>query len=132
MFSGRRTSTALVQLIRVGEAEAAGIHVGNRCEVPLASGSKARGVVAFVGAFAKRDTFVVAFSQLILSAGHTDLAPGFWVGVKLDEPVGDSNGSVKSRPYFACLEKFGLFARPATVQVGDFPELGLDLSEDEM
>jgi tubulin-folding cofactor B len=31
-----------------------------------------------------------------------ELGPGYWIGVQLDEPSGDSNGSVKGKAYFEC------------------------------
>ncbi len=53
-----------------------------------------------------------------------ELAPGYWVGVVLDEPTGDSNGTVKGKSYFETpggSTKYGLFVRPLELQVGDFP-----------
>jgi len=89
---------------------AAGMKVGDRCEVTL--GGK-RGVVQYVGKIPQ-------------------IAPGWWVGVQYDEPVGKNDGSVKGRRFFECGDKYGGFLRPDKLQVGDFPELDdLDLTDDE-
>ncbi|PKA64763.1 ribosomal RNA methyltransferase Nop2 [Apostasia shenzhenica] len=77
-----------------------GIKVGNRCEVE--SGGK-RGVVKFVG---KAEA----------------VAPGFWIGVQLDEPLGKHDGMVRGRRYFECPPQHGLLLRPDKVKVGDYPE----------
>lgn len=50
------------------------------------------------------------------------LKPGFWVGVRFDEPVGKSDGSVKGVRVFECEKLYGGFLRPDQVQVGDYPE----------
>lgn len=80
--------------------EAAKISVGDRCKcLPgdrLAS-------VQFVGRLAA-------------------LKPGYWVGVKFDEPVGKGDGSVKGQRVFQCLPNYGGFLRPDQVEAGDFPE----------
>lgn len=53
------------------------------------------------------------------------------MGIKLDEPTGDCNGSIKGfKPLFECANKFGLFVRPSQVEVGDYPELD-EFDEDE-
>eukprot|EP00246_Nothoceros_aenigmaticus_P009283 TRINITY_DN24697_c0_g1_i1.p1 TRINITY_DN24697_c0_g1~~TRINITY_DN24697_c0_g1_i1.p1 ORF type:complete len:273 (-),score=59.24 TRINITY_DN24697_c0_g1_i1:93-911(-) len=80
--------------------QAACIHVGDRCEVD--PGAK-RGLVLFVG---KAEA----------------LAPGFWVGVQYDEPVGKHDGLVRGHRYFSCPQGFGAMLRPDKVKVGDFPE----------
>lgn len=83
------------------------IKLGDRCEVE--PGAK-RGVVKFVG---KADT----------------VAPGFWVGVHLDEPLGKNDGMVKGKRYFTCPPQHGTLVRPDKVKVGDYPER--DPLEDE-
>jgi len=88
--------------------EAGKIKLGDRCEVTL--GGK-RGEVKYVGKIPQ-------------------IAPGFWIGVQYDEPVGKNDGSVKGRRYFECPPKYGGFLRPDKLQVGDFPELD-DLFTDD-
>ncbi len=81
------------------EEEASQIEIGSRC---LLGDGFRRGEIKFVG--------------MIKEMGH-----GFWVGVKLDEPLGDSNGSVKGNQFFQCEDKYGVIVRPDYVKLGDFP-----------
>ncbi len=93
------------------EEEASKISIGDRC---LLGDGFRRGEVIFVG--------------IVKELGH-----GFWVGVKLDEPLGDSIGIVKGTSYFECEDKYGTFVRPTYVKVGDFPPEDLfDAEEDEI
>ncbi|KAG6421892.1 hypothetical protein SASPL_118451 [Salvia splendens] len=78
----------------------ANIKVGDRCQVEV--GEK-RGNVKFVG---QAET----------------LAPGFWVGIQYDEPLGKHDGMVKGKRYFECPPLCGGMVRPDKVKVGDFPE----------
>lgn len=84
-----------------------------------------RGTVRYVGPFdpnAGPDDDVLLKSQ--------DNAA--WVGVEFDEPVGKNDGSVKGgRRYFRCRNRHGGFVKAEKVEVGDFPELGLEDLEDE-
>ena len=50
---------------------------------------------------------------------------GTYVGIQLDEPLGDCSGMGK----FECLPKFGVFVNILEVEVGDFPELEMSSSE---
>ncbi|XP_077241443.1 tubulin-folding cofactor B-like isoform X2 [Tasmannia lanceolata] len=85
------------------------IKVGDRCEVE--PGGK-RGVVKFVGR-------------------AENIAPGFWVGIQYDEPLGKHNGIVKGKCYFDCPPLHGALLRPDKVKVGDFPECD-PFEEDEI
>jgi len=88
---------------------ASGMKVGDRCEVTV--GGK-RGEVKFVGKIPA-------------------IAPGWWIGVQYDEPVGKNDGSVKGNQFFTCPPKYGGFLRPDKLKVGDYPELDDFLSEEE-
>lgn len=82
---------------------AATIQIKSRCKLE----SGARGQICYVGKI-------------------PDLGPGFFVGVRLDEPFGTSSGTVKGVKYFQADNKYAVFARPNTLQIGDFPVLDLD------
>ncbi|KAF3677843.1 Tubulin-folding cofactor B [Capsicum annuum] len=81
--------------------------IGDRCEVEP---GERRGTVKFVG---RAET----------------LAPGFWVGIKFDEPAGKHDGMVKGKRYFECPPLHGAMVRPDKVKIGDYPEK--DPFEDE-
>mmetsp|Transcript_76362 Transcript_76362/g.223947 ORF Transcript_76362/g.223947 Transcript_76362/m.223947 type:complete len:282 (-) Transcript_76362:97-942(-) len=90
------------------EEAAAAFPLGGRCEVD--PGAR-RGEVCFVGALP-----------------HTQ---GAWVGVRLDEPQGQNDGTKDGKRYFECRPKCGCFARAANVRVGDYPERDPFASDDE-
>uniref|UniRef100_A0A336KRA6 Dynactin subunit 1 n=1 Tax=Culicoides sonorensis TaxID=179676 RepID=A0A336KRA6_CULSO len=64
------------------------LKVGQRVEI---SGKEVHGCIAYVGL--------------------TSFATGKWVGVKLDEPKGKNNGTIKGQTYFTCDENHGMFVR---------------------
>ncbi|KAM9989018.1 hypothetical protein ACTFIY_005047 [Dictyostelium cf. discoideum] len=54
--------------------------------------------------------------------GTVEFSSGVWIGVELDLPLGKNDGSVKGKQYFQCSPKYGCFAKPKNVLVGDYPE----------
>lgn len=96
--------------LELAEKAAKNLRVGQRCETRVVGQPPKRGTVAFVGV--------------------ADFKPGYWVGVKYDEPVGKNDGSVAGKRYFECPLKYGGFVRPQDVVAGDFPELGLEDMEE--
>ena len=85
--------------------------IGDRCEVHTPKQPKRRGELMFVG--------------------ETEFKDGYWVGIKFDEPVGKHDGIVEGKRYFTCPNKYGAFAQPRHVKIGDFPP-ELDFSDDEI
>ena len=81
------------------EAEAKNVHIGDRCL--LGDGTR-RGEVKYVGKVG-------------------DLGYGYFVGVLLDEPMGDCDGTYKGKKYFECNKNYGIFVRPTYIKCGDFP-----------
>ncbi|KAJ5555132.1 Dynein associated protein [Penicillium sp. DV-2018c] len=47
--------------------------------------------------------------------GTTHFADGEWIGLKLDGPTGNNDGSVQSERYFDCAPGYGMFVRPTVV-----------------
>ena len=92
--------------------KAAEIKIGDRCQILK---TKARGEVKYIGKIPEK-------------------APGYWVGVLLDEPLGNSNGKyilmvinrLKGTTYFTAEMKYGVFERPSGIEVGDFPPEDID------
>ncbi|BFZ61071.1 hypothetical protein YB2330_002129 [Saitoella coloradoensis] len=91
------------------EIQERGIAIGKRCQV---NGDR-RGVVKFVGE-------VIEIPQ-----------GGLWVGVQYDEPVGKNDGSIAGVRYFEAPRGYGAFVRPTNLEVGDFPEEEISLSDSD-
>jgi tubulin-specific chaperone B len=89
---------------------ASAISVGDRCQVNLGG---RRGTVRYVGRVEQ-------------------LPPGYWVGIEYDEPVGKHDGLVRGHRYFECPVNHGAFIRPDKLEVGDFPEVDVLGSDDEL
>lgn len=88
---------------------AAGYPLGSRCEVT--PGGR-RGVIRFAG-------------KIVGSK-----VP--WIGICLDEPQGQNDGSKDGKQYFECPgPKYGSFSKPENVMVGDYPERDPFASDDE-
>ncbi|KAJ3449170.1 tubulin folding cofactor b [Anaeramoeba flamelloides] len=84
--------------------------IGSRCEIEADKNyGPRRGEIKYVGEL----------------KGYKNI----FIGIKLDEPLGKNNGTVKGKKYFECVMNYGVFVRPYKVQVGDFPEEDYDLDE---
>lgn len=59
----------------------------------------------------------------IMYIGEIEGKNSKFIGIKLDQPYGKNNGTAKGKRLFICEPKFGIFMRPTTVKVGDYPPL---------
>lgn len=91
-----------------------GVNLDARC--CLANEPTRRGTVRFVG--------------VINSLPGLHGAP--WIGVALDEPFGKNDGSINGERYFQCEKNHGVIVRPERIQIGDYPELGLEEEDPDM
>lgn len=95
------------------------IAVGARCRILPAESDARRGEVAFVGPIPE------------LPGPRPEEA--IWVGVRLNEPVGKNDGSVKGTRYFDAQGKNrGVFVRGERLEVGDFETEDDDLFDEDM
>lgn len=86
------------------------VQIGQRCEIQ--NSLKPRGVVRYIGKLDGKD--------------------GFFLGVQLDEPVGNCDGTHMKKRYFTCAGKTsGIFVPVSQALVGDYPERNF-LDEDEI
>jgi tubulin-folding cofactor B len=68
----------------------------------------------------------------IRHAGPIINTKGLWIGVCLDEPQGNNDGTKDGKRYYDCPgDKYGIFAKPENVRVGDYPERDPFASDDE-
>eukprot|EP00486_Rosalina_sp_Unknown_P000759 CAMPEP_0201564502 /NCGR_PEP_ID=MMETSP0190_2-20130828/2834_1 /ASSEMBLY_ACC=CAM_ASM_000263 /TAXON_ID=37353 /ORGANISM="Rosalina sp." /LENGTH=229 /DNA_ID=CAMNT_0047980753 /DNA_START=182 /DNA_END=871 /DNA_ORIENTATION=- len=89
------------------------IKINDRCEIG-SNQNKHRGKVVFIG------------------EAKIDKTKGVWIGIELDEPFGDNNGTIQGKQYFKCNDKYGKFVRTDEIQVGDYPVIDeLELSDDD-
>lgn len=82
------------------------MQVNSRCQVQVSGAPTRYGTIMYLGELAGK--------------------PGYFVGIKYDEPLGKNDGSVDGKRYFQCPPNYGGFVKPEFVAVGDFPEQGLD------
>ena len=47
--------------------------------------------------------------------GRTLFQKGYWVGVELNSPMGDTNGALRGHAYFSCRPNYGVFVRADVV-----------------
>ena len=64
------------------------ITVGSRCEVTVPNAPPRRGLVMFVGNI----YIIMTNNSLHNTLGKTQFKPGYWIGVKYDEPCGKNDG----------------------------------------
>eukprot|EP00930_Biecheleria_cincta_P040549 TRINITY_DN27776_c0_g1_i1.p1 TRINITY_DN27776_c0_g1~~TRINITY_DN27776_c0_g1_i1.p1 ORF type:complete len:847 (+),score=149.56 TRINITY_DN27776_c0_g1_i1:109-2649(+) len=88
----------------------------------MAAGYTGDGVEPRVGQRVK----VSAYPGTVRFVGETHFAPGEWVGVDLDPPVGKNDGSVQNVQYFSCKKNHGLFVRRQVLKPAEANEVNED------
>ena len=88
------------------------------------TGSSSNAGDAIVSAILNSSFLPIKMLATVKYVGMTRFASGYWVGVQLDRPVGENDGSIDSFRYFSCAAKYGAFVR--------IWDLALCSSSDEM
>jgi len=106
---GEASAEPAAPLEMTAEELAAAYPLGGRCEVdPGARRGEIRHVGPIIG------------------------VKGVWIGIALDEPLGQNDGSKDGKKYFDCTgPKYGCFGKPEHVRAGDYPERDPFASDDE-
>lgn len=69
-------------------------------------------------------TFYVYYTTILQTVKYwgpvPELGEGDWVGVDLENPVGDSDGSISGHVYFETKANHGIFVSPSAVTVSLF------------
>jgi tubulin-folding cofactor B len=104
--------------------------VDARCEV---NPGGRRGTVKFVGPLGEDTPDEDGVVTKVMGDNIYGKDPITFVGIQLDEPTGHNDGTHHGQRYFECPPKYGLFAKPQNVTIGDFPELDpfADLESDD-
>lgn len=63
----------------------------------------------------KRDDNLLFQIGRISFIGELHFVDGIWIGLKFDEPIGTTNGTVEHVTYFECPDKCGIFIRPQQI-----------------
>lgn len=103
-----RASERCDPLAITAEEASAAFPLGSRCECD--PGAR-RGQVCYVGPLLN--------------------AKGLWIGIRLDEPQGQNDGTKDGKFYFQCNPKYGCFVRPTHARIGEYPERDPFASDDE-
>lgn len=78
---------------------------------------RAAAAASFYAALAVGDRLVVGGHAGVLRyRGACGFAPGVWLGVELDAPVGKHDGAVQGHRFFRCPPRTGLFVRPTAAR----------------
>ncbi|KAK6102124.1 CAP-Gly domain family protein [Brugia pahangi] len=65
----------------------------------------------------------------IVYIGPARFAPGEWIGIVLDQPLGKNDGSVDGHRYFSCEPKHGLFCKASKLEHVQSTSLSADTSQ---
>merc|ERR1719198_2733303 len=118
-----------VHLVEAPEVDLTPYVVEARCEV---NPGGRRGTVKFVGPLVEEADEDGVVTKVMGSNIYGQDSITF-IGIQLDEPTGHNDGLHQGTRYFQCPPKYGLFAKPQNVTIGDFPELDpfADLESDD-
>ncbi|VDM96464.1 unnamed protein product [Onchocerca ochengi] len=65
----------------------------------------------------------------IVYIGPARFAPGEWIGIVLDQPLGKNDGSVDGHRYFSCEPNHGLFCKASKLERVESPSPSTEVSQ---